>query len=169
MNKAIILKRRPFGKPTLDDFKFVQEEMPSPKEGEILLKAIYVSVDPYLRGRMNNTKSYVPPFELNAPLQSGIIAQVVVSKHAKFETNDFLTGILDWKEYQTSNGQDLYKVDENAFHLSAYLGVLGMTGLTAYFGLTEIGRPKKGETLFISGAGGAVGTIVGQIGKLMGC
>ena len=169
MNKVILLNKRPFGKPTLDDFKIVNEEIPTAKDGEILLKTTYVSVDPYLRGRMNDSKSYVPPFELNKPIQSGIIAEVVMSKNAKFKTGDFLTGNLEWKEYQVATGQGLYKVDENEFKLSAYLGVLGMTGLTAYLGLTEIGLPKKEETLFVSGAAGAVGTIVGQIGKLLGC
>jgi NADPH-dependent curcumin reductase CurA len=169
MNKVILLNKRPFGKPTLEDFKIVNEEIPTAKDGEILLKTTYVSVDPYLRGRMNDSKSYVPPFELNKPIQSGIIAEVVESKHAKFKTGDFLTGNLEWKEYQVATGQGLYKVDENEFKLSAYLGVLGMTGLTAYLGLTEIGLLKKEETLFVSGAAGAVGTIVGQIGKLLGC
>jgi NADPH-dependent curcumin reductase CurA len=169
MNKVILLNKRPAGKSTLDDFKFVNEEMPVAKNGEILLKTIYVSVDPYLRGRMNDSKSYVPPFELNKAIQSGIIAEVTDSKLAEFKTGDFLTGNLDWKEYQISNGSGLHKVDENAAKLSAYLGVLGMTGLTAYLGLTEIGLPKKNETIVVSGAAGAVGTIVGQIGKLMGC
>ena len=169
MNKVILLNKRPIGKPTLGDFKLSKEEIPVAKDGEVLLKTIYVSVDPYLRGRMNDSKSYVPPFELNKAIQSGIIAEVQVSNHSKFRKGDFLTGNLDWKEYQISNGQGLHKVDENEVKLSAYLGVLGMTGLTGYLGLTEIGLPKKGETLFISGAAGAVGTIVGQVGKLLGC
>ncbi len=168
-NKVIILNNRPYGKPTLSDFKIITEETPIAKDGEVLLKTLYVSVDPYLRGRMNDSKSYIPSFELKKPLQSGIIAEVVTSNHATFKTGDFLTGNLEWKEYQISNGLGLQKVDENEAKLSAYLGVLGMTGLTAYLGLTEIGLPKKGETLFVSGAGGAVGTIVGQIGKIMGC
>lgn len=169
MNKSIILNKRPIGRPTLDDFKIVQEENPSAKHGEVLLKTIYVSVDPYLRGRMNDSKSYIPPFELNKVIQSGIISEVIESRDDDFKTGDYLTGNLDWKEYQVSNGKGLRKIDQNEFKLSAYLGVLGMTGLTAYFGLTEIGLPKEGETLFVSGAGGAVGSIVGQIGKLMGC
>lgn len=169
MNKVILLNKRPNGKPTLNDFKTITEEIPSAKDGEILLKTIYVSVDPYLRGRMNDSKSYVPSFELNKPIQSGIIAEVVVSKHPEFNTGDFITANLDWKEYQISSGKGLHKVDENEAKLSAYLGVLGMTGLTAYLGLTEIGLPKQNETIVVSGAAGAVGTIVGQIGKLLGC
>ena len=169
MNKVILLVKRPFGKPTPDDFKIIHEEIPIAKDGELLLKTKYVSVDPYLRGRMNDSKSYVPPFELNKAIQSGIIAEVVDSKHVEFKKGDFVSGHLDWKEYQISKGKGLQKVAENEAKLSAYLGVLGMTGLTAYLGLTEIGLPKKDETLVVSGAAGAVGTIVGQIGKLLGC
>jgi NADPH-dependent curcumin reductase CurA len=169
MNKTILLNKRPHGKPTLNDFKISSEEAPIPADGEVLLKTVYVSVDPYLRGRMNDAKSYVPPFELNKPIQSGIIAEVMDSKQADFKKGDFVSGILDWKEYQTSNGKGLTKVDKTEAKLSSYLGILGMTGLTAYLGLTEIGLPKKGETLVVSGAAGAVGTVVGQIGKLLGC
>ncbi len=169
MNKLILLNKRPHGKPTLSDFKITSEEQPVPKNGEILLKTVYVSVDPYLRGRMNDAKSYVPPFELNKPIQSGIIAEVMDSKEADFKKGDFVSGILDWKEYQTSNGKGLTKVNKAEAKLSSYLGILGMTGLTAYLGLTEIGLPKEGDTLVVSGAGGAVGTVVGQIAKLLGC
>ena len=169
MNNVILLNKRPLGMPTLNDFRIINEEMPVAGKGEILLKTIYVSVDPYLRGRMNETKSYVQPFELNKPIQSGIIAEVVDSKQAEFDIGDYVSGNLDWKEYQISSGKGLHKVDENEAKLSAYLGVLGMTGLTAFLGLTEIGLPKNGETIVVSGAAGAVGTIVGQIGKLFGC
>jgi NADPH-dependent curcumin reductase CurA len=169
MNKVIILNKRPHGKPALSDFKITNEEIPAAKDGAILLKTIYVSVDPYLRGRMNEAKSYVPPFELNKPIQSGIIAEVIESKQENFKKGDFVSGNLEWKEYQISEGKGLHKVNQNEAKLSNYLGILGMTGLTAYLGLTEIGLPKKGETLVVSGACGAVGTVVGQIGKLLGC
>ncbi len=169
MNKVILLAKRPVGLPTLNDFKFIEEEMPTAKDGEILLKTTYVSVDPYLRGRMSDAKSYVTPFELNKPLQSGTIAEVIESKNADFQKGDFVSGGLDWKEYQTSNGKELIKVDAKAANLSAYLGALGMTGMTAYLGLTNIGNPKAGETLVVSGAAGAVGSMVGQIGKTFGC
>ncbi len=170
MNKAILLNNRPFGKPTLGDFKIINEEIPTAKDDELLLKTLYVSVDPYLRGRMNDTKSYVPPFELNKPIQSGVIAEVIDSNNISgYKKGDFVSGNLDWKQYQTSDVQGLTKIINTDVELSAYLGILGMTGLTAYLGLTEIGKPKKGETLVVSGAGGAVGTIVGQVGKLMGC
>ncbi|MBA3901964.1 MAG: NADP-dependent oxidoreductase [Bacteroidetes bacterium] len=169
MNKVILLNKRPKGKPALSDFKIASEEIPTAKDGEILLKTAYVSVDPYLRGRMNDAKSYVPPFQLHKPIQSGIIAEVIDSKHADFKKGEFVSGNLDWREYQTSNGKGLQKVNNSEAKLSSYLGILGMTGLTAYLGLTEIGVPKEGETIVVSGAAGAVGTVVGQIGKLLGC
>ncbi|HEY9169806.1 MAG TPA: NADP-dependent oxidoreductase [Lutibacter sp.] len=169
MNKAILLEKRPVGKPQLTDFKFVSGEIDEISTGELLLKTTYVSVDPYLRGRMSDTKSYIPPFELHKPISSGIIAEVIDSKNPAFTKGDFVSGMLAWKEFQKSNGEGLLKVDATKAPLSTYLGVLGMTGLTAYLGLTEIGKPKKGETIVVSGAAGAVGSIVGQIGKILGC
>jgi hypothetical protein len=169
MNKAILLNKRPIGKPQQSDFEISPIEMPDTIGGEILLKTKFVSVDPYLRGRMSDVKSYVPPFKLNEPISSGCIAEVVSSQNDSFKKGDFVSGSLEWKEYQTSNGDGLLKIDATTAPLSAYLGVLGMTGLTAYFGLTLIGVPKKGETIVVSGAAGAVGTIVGQIGKILGC
>jgi NADPH-dependent curcumin reductase CurA len=118
---------------------------------------------------MADAKSYVPPFELGKPVQSAVVAEVLESNRDSFSKGDFVTGLLDWKEYQVVEGKGLNKVDAHAADLSAYLGILGMTGLTAYFGLTEIGRPKEGETLVVSGAAGAVGSVVGQIGKIFGC
>jgi len=169
MNKTIILESRPVGKPKLSDFKTTNDEIPLLETGEILLKSSYVSVDPYLRGRMSDAKSYAVPFQLHQPISSGIVAEVVDSQHKGFSKGDFVSGLLQWKEYQKSNGIGLLKVDPAKAPLSAYLGVLGMTGLTAYLGLTEIGKPQKGETLVVSGAAGAVGSIVGQIGKIAGC
>jgi NADPH-dependent curcumin reductase CurA len=167
MNKVILFNKRPVGKPTMDDFKFIEEEKPTAAEGQVLLKTLYVSVDPYLRGRMTTVKSYIPPFELNKPLASTLVAEVVESKNKDFKPGDFVTGHLDWKEYQLSAGTGLNKIDNNAASLTAYLGILGLTGLTAYFGLTEIAHPKAGETMVVSGAAGAVGSVVGQIGKIM--
>ncbi|WP_372745841.1 NADP-dependent oxidoreductase [Lutibacter sp.] len=168
-NKTILLNKRPVGKPQLSDFKFISTEIEELIKGEVLLKTTYVSVDPYLRGRMSDAKSYVPPFELNKPITSGIVAEVVESKNKEFKKGDYVSGMLAWKEYQKSNGEGLLKIDASKAPLSTYLGVLGMTGLTAYLGLTEIGKPKRGETIVISGAAGAVGSIVGQIAKNLGC
>ncbi|HLV93007.1 MAG TPA: NADP-dependent oxidoreductase [Aequorivita sp.] len=169
MIKTIVLKNRPEGKPTLQDFEFVTDEAElSIKDGELLLGTAYVSVDPYLRGRMSDTKSYVPPFELKKPIHSGVIAKVLESKNDKFKTGDYVSSMLDWKTKQVSTGEGLLKVDGSKAPLSAYLGILGMTGLTAYCGLTQIGKPKAGETLVVSGAAGAVGSVVGQIGKILG-
>ncbi|MGV8814179.1 MAG: NADP-dependent oxidoreductase [Gelidibacter sp.] len=169
MIKTIVLKNRPKGKPSLSDFEFITEDLNlTINPGELLLETAYVSVDPYLRGRMSDAKSYVPPFELHKPITSGVIAKVVASKNNKFKEGDFVSGMLDWKTKQKSNGDGLLKVDPEKAFLSAYLGVLGMTGLTAYCGLTQIGKPVAGETLVVSGAAGAVGSVVGQIGKILG-
>ena len=169
MNRTIILESRPVGKPKLSDFKTTHDEIPHLETGEILLKSSYISVDPYLRGRMSDAKSYAVPFQLHQPISSGIIAEVIESNHKGFSKGDYVSGLLQWKEYQKTDGSGLLKVDPAKAPLSAYLGVLGMTGLTAYLGLTEIGKPRKGETLVVSGAAGAVGSIVGQIGKIIGC
>jgi NADPH-dependent curcumin reductase CurA len=169
VNKVIVLNSRPVGKPVSGDFKFNVEEMPVADDGEILLKTLYVSVDPYLRGRMNDKASYVPPFELNKPINSAVIAEVIDSNDTAFKIGDLVSGNLDWKEYQITTGKGLQIIHTAEKYLTAYLGILGMTGLTAYLGLTEIAVPKRGETLVVSGAGGAVGSIVGQIGKIMGC
>jgi hypothetical protein len=166
--RTINLKNRPKGKPELTDFDFNTSEIPKLKEGDVLLSTKYVSVDPYLRGRMSDAPSYIPPFELNKPIVSGIIAEVLESKNTNFNQGDFVSGMLPWKETQVAKADGLMKVDPEKAPLSAYLGILGMTGLTAYLGLTEIGKPKKGETLLVSGAAGAVGSVVGQIGKILG-
>ncbi|GAL77851.1 putative oxidoreductase YncB [Algibacter lectus] len=169
MTKTILLNNRPKGKPTVSNFEFVSDDTElKVGEGEILLEAAYVSVDPYLRGRMSDAKSYVPPFELNKPVQSGVVAKVVASKNKNFAEGDYVSGLLSWKTQQISTGEGLLKVDGDKAPLSTYLGVLGMTGLTAYLGLNEIGKPKAGETIVVSGAAGAVGSVVGQIAKILG-
>ncbi|SHK20206.1 hypothetical protein SAMN04488007_2352 [Maribacter aquivivus] len=169
MNKSINLKKRPVGTPTLSDFEFVESDVnPSISDGQLLLEAKYISVDPYLRGRMSDAKSYVPPFKLDEPISSGVVAEVIETKNDKFKKGDFVSGLLQWKEKQISTGEGLQKIDKSKAPLSAYLGIVGMTGLTAFLGLHEIGKPKKGETLVVSGAAGAVGSVVGQIGKILG-
>jgi len=167
--KTILLNSRPEGKPTLSNFEFVEKDKTlTIADGEILLEAAYVSVDPYLRGRMSDAKSYVEPFKLNEPVHSGVVAKVTASKNDKFQVGDYVSGMLNWSTQQVSNGEGLNKVDQEKAPLSAYLGILGMTGLTAYLGLTEIGKPKEGETIVVSGAAGAVGSVVGQIAKILG-
>lgn len=166
--KTINLKSRPVGKPTMSDFEFTTSEIPALQDGEVLLSTRYVSVDPYLRGRMSDAPSYIEPFQVGKPMASGIIAEVIESNHDDFKAGDFVSGMMPWKETQVLKTDGLIKVDPDKAPLSAYLGILGMTGLTAYFGLTDIGKPKKGETLLISGAAGAVGSVVGQIGKILG-
>ena len=169
MRKTILLNNRPVGKPTVSNFEFITEDSELKlSEGEVLLEAAYVSVDPYLRGRMSDAKSYVPPFQLNQPVHSGVVAKVIASKNDKFSEGDYVSGMLNWSTQQVSNGEGLNKVDGSKAPLSTYLGVLGMTGLTAYLGLTQIGKPVKGETIVVSGAAGAVGSVVGQIAKLLG-
>lgn len=169
MIKTIVLKNRPKGKPSISDFEFLEEDVELRiKDGELLLETKYVSVDPYLRGRMSDAKSYTPPFKLDEPIHSGVIAKVLESKNNTFKTGDYVSGMLAWKTKQVSTGKGLLKVDGSKAPLSAYLGILGMTGLTAYSGLTQIGKPKAGETLVVSGAAGAVGSVVGQIGKILG-
>ena len=169
MNKAIILKSRPKGTPQLSDFKLIEEKTPEVQQGEVLLKTLFVSVDPYLRGRMSDAESYVPPFQLDKPISSGIVAEVIESKNDNFKKGQFVSNLLEWKEYQVSTGEGLQKLDPSIQPLSAYLGIIGMTGMTAYTGLTQIGKPKTGETIVVSGAAGAVGSVVGQIGKILGC
>jgi NADPH-dependent curcumin reductase CurA len=169
MNKTIYLKNRPSGEPSLNDFEFKEESKPSPSDGEILLKSKYISVDPYLRGRMRSGESYIEPFKVNEPIESVIIAEVISSNSPNFKEGDFVTGMLKWKQFQVSKGIGLNKVDPNIAPLTAFLGILGLTGITAYLGLEKIGKLKEGETLLVSGAAGAVGSIVGQIGKIKGC
>lgn len=169
MNKTIYLRSRPSGIPTLQDFEFKDENKPEIEEGQLLLKSKYISVDPYLRGRMRSADSYIEPFKVNEPIESGIIAEVISSKNPNFKEGDFVSGMLKWQQFQLSKGVGLNKVDKNSAPLTAYLGVLGLTGMTAYLGLEKIGKLKEGETLLVSGAAGAVGSIVGQIGKIKGC
>lgn len=169
MTKAVLFKNRPTGKPQTSDFEIVEEQDPKPVEGEILLRSLYISVDPYLRGRMRNEESYIPPFKLNEPMESNVVAEVIGSRNSNFKKGEFVSGMLQWKELQVSKGTGLNKIDKELAPLSAFLGVLGLTGLTAYLGLEKIADLKAGETLVVSGAAGAVGSIVGQIGRLKGC
>lgn len=168
MNKEIHLANRPTGMPSEEDFKFIDSPIPTPGENEVLVKTLFLSVDPYMRGRMNDTESYIPPFELNKVIAGGGVAEVIESKSANFIQGDIVTGNLDWAEYSTASEQAVRKVDPNVAPISTHLGILGMPGLTAYFGLLDIGKPVEGETIVVSGAAGAVGSAVGQIAKIKG-
>jgi len=168
-NVAIRLASRPSGRVTKDNFEMTVAPVPEPTDGEVLVRNIYLSVDPYMRGRMNDIKSYVPPFEVGEVLQGGVVGQVVVSKNPRFAEGEYVNGMLGWQNYSLSNGQGLYKVSKGDFPLSCYLGVLGMTGMTAYVGLFTIGNAKAGETVFVSAASGAVGSVVGQLARIHGC
>lgn len=168
MQRQILLINRPTGTPTYEDFKITDAPIGKPSAGEVLIRTIYISVDPYLRGRMNDTKSYIPPFKLNDVITSGVIGQITESQSSHFKKGDFVLGSLGWQEYSIAKETAVRKIDPTLAPVSAYLSVLGMTGLTAYFGLLDIGKPKEGETVVVSGAAGAVGSIVGQIAKIKG-
>lgn len=167
--KQIVLHSRPKGRPVVENFETKNIILPEPEDEEILLEAMYFSVDPYMRGRMNDAKSYVPPFELEKPITGGVIAKVIKSNSSNFNENDIVTGNLPWQQLCISTENNIIKIDTAIAPPSYFLGILGMPGLTAYFGLTDIGKPKNGETVVVSGAAGAVGLVVGQIAKLHGC
>lgn len=168
-NREIVLAERPHGMPTESTFQLREIPIPQPKDGELLIKTVYLSVDPYMRMRMNDTRgSYIAPFEVGKPMSGGVIGQVVESKHPDFQKGDYVLGFLNWQEYNLSDGEDLQKVNAELAPLSTYLGILGMPGMTSYFGMLDIGKPVQGETVVVSGAAGAVGTIAGQIAKLVG-
>ncbi|HSH02773.1 MAG TPA: NADP-dependent oxidoreductase [Anaerolineae bacterium] len=168
-SREIHLVSRPVGEPESENFAVVTVEIDDPSDGQLLVKNLYMSVDPYMRGRMIDRKSYVPPFGLNEPMTGGCVGEVVASKNDDFSVGEYVLGFNSWREYYLSDGQGLNKVDGEMLPLSTYLGVAGMTGQTAYWGLLDIGQPKEGETVFVSSAAGAVGSIVCQIAKLKGC
>ena len=167
--KQIVLSGRPVGMPVLENFQTNEVELPEIKENEVLLEAMYFSVDPYMRGRMNDAKSYAPPFEIGKPIAGGVVAKVLKSNSPDFKENDWVTGNLPWQQHCVLPAAGLIKIDTTIAPASYYLGLLGMPGFTAYFGLMHIGKPKAGETVVVSGAAGAVGMVVGQIAKLHGC
>jgi NADPH-dependent curcumin reductase CurA len=168
-SREIRLKNRPEGLPRETDFELAEVELPEIGEGEVLVQNMYMSVDPYMRGRMVDKRSYLPPFQLNQPLDGGCVGGVVESKNEQFQVGDFVLGMSGWREYFISDGTGLNKIDPKVAPIQAYLGTVGMPGLTAYCGLLEIGKPNEGETVFVSAASGAVGSIVCQIAKLKGC
>ncbi len=169
MNRQILLAARPVGFPKDSDFNLVESPVPNPGEGQILVRSIYLSVDPYMRGRMNDVKSYAAPVPIGGVMGGGVVARVERSNNPAFKGGDIVEGMFGWQEYAVSDGQGVRKIDPAIAPISTALGVLGMPGLTAYFGLLEIGNPQPGETVVVSGAAGAVGSLVGQIAKIKGC
>ena len=168
-NKQILLASRPVGEPTEANFRLVDANMPTPQDSEVLVRTLYLSVDPYMRGRMNDRKSYIAPFAVNEVIKGGGIGEVVESRFPSLQSGDLVTGMLGWELYGVANAKGLTKIDPKLKPVTTALGLLGMPGLTAYFGLLEIGRPTEGETVVVSGAAGAVGMTVCQIAKLKGC
>lgn len=166
--KEIHLASRPNGEPVSDNFRTVATELPSLKDGQILVRNTVMSVDPYMRGRMNDVKSYVPPFALDAPLDGGAVGEVIETRNDAFSVGDAVSHGMGWRDIAVVDGKGARTVDLTRAKASAYLGALGMTGLTAYSGLTDVAQFKEGDTVFVSGAAGAVGSLVGQIAKALG-
>jgi len=169
-NHEIRLKKRPTGMPTLADFELVETAVPTPGAGQVLVRNAYMSVDPYMRGRMVDRESYSPPFQIGETLSGGAVGQVVASNgNDKFKAGDYVSNFSGWREWFVSPGGDLQKIDPALAPLQSYLGTFGMPGLTAYAGLLKVGELKEGERVFVSAASGAVGAIVCQIAKIKGC
>ncbi len=168
-NKAWTLASRPAGWVTPENFKLVESQRPRPAEGEVLVKNLWLSLDPYMRGRISDAKSYVKGVDIGEVMVGQTVGEVIESKSPGFAQGDKVLTQLGWQLYGCAKGAELNKVDGTRTPLSYYLGVLGMPGMTAYFGLKEIGQPKAGETVVVSAASGAVGSVVGQLAKITGC
>lgn len=164
-----VLASRPHGEPTAENFRLEESEVPTPGPGQVLLRTVYLSLDPYMRGRMSDAPSYSPPVAIGAVMVGGTVSRVVSSNHADYQPGDWVLGYSGWQDYELSDGSGLVKLGDNPQHPSWSLGVLGMPGFTAYMGLLDIGQPKAGETLVVAAATGPVGATVGQIGKIKGC
>ena len=169
MNKQWRLKERPVGAPSSQTWDYTESKLPTITDGQLLIKIEYISMDPAMRGWLNDAKSYIEPVQIGDVMRAGTVGEVIESKHEKFAVGDYVVGHNGVQSYAVSDGTGLYKVDPNLAPLSYYLGVLGMPGMTGYFGLLKTGAPKAGETVVVSGAAGAVGGLVGQIAKLKGC
>jgi len=169
VNRQVLLRRRPSGAPTPADFEITESPIPEAREGEILCRTIYLSLDPYMRGRMNEGRSYAASVELGQVMVGGTVSQVIESKSPAFAKGDFVVGYDGWQAYAVSKGAGVRKLDPAQAPISTALGVLGMPGMTAYVGLLDIGQPKPGETVVVSAASGAVGSVVGQIARIKGC
>ncbi len=167
--RRVVLARRPPGEPTDNDFRIEEQPMPEPRANEVLVRVIYLSLDPYMRGRMRDQASYAKPVGIGDVMEGGTVGEVVASNNPNFKTGDIVEGRLGWQEYGVSTSHNLRLIDPSLAPISTANGVLGMPGLTAWFGLYEIGQPKPGETVVVSAASGAVGQVVGQLAKLSGC
>ncbi len=169
LSREVRLVRRPVGFPREEDFSIEEVPILDPGEGQVLVQNLYMSVDPYMRGRMNDVRSYVPPYALGQPLDGGALGRVVRSSHPTLREGELVLSQMGWREHFVSEAGALRKVERGPVPLSAFLGTLGMPGLTAYVGLLDLGQPREGETVFVSAAAGAVGSVVGQIAKIRGC
>jgi NADPH-dependent curcumin reductase len=169
INRRIVLAARPRGKPAPEHFRLEQDPVPQPADGEVLLRTIYLSLDPYMRGRMSDAPSYAPPVAVGDVMVGGTVSRVESSRHADYRVGDLVLAYTGWQDFAVSTGQGLTKLSPAMERPSRALGVLGMPGFTAYMGLLDIGRPKPGETVVVAAATGAVGAAVGQIAKLKGC
>ena len=169
INRQVVLASRPEGEPRPDNFRVVEKPAPEPQEGEVLLRTLWLSLDPYMRGRMSAARSYAKPVEVGGVLVAGTVSRVEASRHKDYAPGDIVLAYSGWQDYAISNGSDLRKLDPRRAPISTALGVLGMPGMTAYTGLNTIGQPKAGETVVVAAAAGPVGSAVGQIAKLKGC
>ena len=168
-NKQVILAARPTGAPKESDFHIVETDLRDPAGGEVLVKNRFLSLDPYMRGRMNEGKSYAARVELGDVMVGSTVGEIVASQHPKLKVGEIVVGGLGWQQYALAKGEALMKVDPHAVPISAYLGAVGMPGVTAWYGLLDVGKPKPGETVVVSAASGAVGSVVGQLAKIKGC
>jgi NADPH-dependent curcumin reductase CurA len=169
VNRQILLRSRPEGAASLANFELMERPTPEPGEGEVLMRILYLSLDPYMRGRMSDAKSYAKPADIGQPMVGGTVGEIVRSRNPKYSVGDIVLGYGGWQEYALSNGAGLRKLDPKEAPVTTALGVFGMPGMTAYVGLIEIGQPKAGETVVVAAASGAVGSVVGQIAKIKGC
>ena len=169
INHQFRLVARPVGLPKNSDWQMTEEPMREPHDGEVLVKVLYLSLDPAMRGWMNEGKSYIAPVALGDVMRAGAVGRVVATRDGKFAVGDYVSGAFGVQEYAHVSGRDLARIDPNVAPLPVYLGTLGLPGFTGYFGLLDIGKPQPGQTVVVSGAAGAVGTVVGQIAKIKGC
>lgn len=167
-NQKVLLAARPVGKPTATDFSLVTDSIDAPKDGQVLLEVLYLSLDPYMRGRMSAAKSYAKPVEIGDVMEGGTVARVKQSRHPDFKEGDIVLSHSGWQRYALASGEHLRKIDPAVAPISTALGVLGMPGFTAYAGLLTIGKPQPGETVVVAAASGAVGSVVGQIARIKG-